>query len=213
MTVTQILEGARNSLNALNDTLWTDSELLISLYRVMLRAAKKTRCISTSATQSTVAGTAAYTAPAYASEIWRVTYEGRKLQPIDRREYDSVNPNAATSSGSPTYYLLEGETITLYPTPGAIGSLVVYYYGIPTAVPTSSTTLEIPARYHDVLMTGLTAEMCPKDVGNPLTVVWSGRFERELNEMEAHVRKARRGDAFAVTKIEEISVSGEFGIV
>jgi len=213
MTVQQILDASRNNLNAISDTLWSDSELLITLYRVMVKAAEKSQCINTSESQNTIAGTATYTAPASFSEIWRITYEGTKLQPIDRTKLDSMNPNGVTSSGNPAYYLLEGTTITLYPTPSAVGALKVFFYGIPTAVPTTGTTLEIPARYHPHLVTLLTAEMCPKDIGHPMTLLWEGKAKADLADMQAHERKIRRSDRLAVVKLEEACVSGEFGIV
>lgn len=213
MTVTQILEGARNNLNALSDTLWSDSELLIALYRAMSRLAKESQCIQTSSSQNTVAGTSDYSAPTDLSEIWRVTYDGTKLQKIDRRLLDSMNPNGVTSSGNPAYYLLEGSTITLYPTPSAVAALKTFYFAIPSAVPASGDTLAIPARYHDELTILLTAEMCPKDTGHPFTMLWRSESDRAIARVVSHIRKMRRSDRMALVKLEEACVSGEFGIV
>lgn len=213
MTVTQILDEARNNLNAANDTLWADTELYVKLYKVMLRFARRTLCINTSESQNTVASTATYTAPTTASIIWRVTYNGAKLQAIDRRQYDSLNPNNTTTTGTPAYYMVEGTTITLYPTPDDAKALNVYFYGIPSAVPTAATTLEIPAQYHDVLANGLTAEMCPKDLGHPSTVYYRGLFEAGMSEAEAHERRKRRGDSMAAVKLEEESISTDLGMV
>ena len=213
MTVTQILDEARNNLNAANDTLWADTELYVKLYKVMLRVSRKTRCIAATETQNTVAATATYTAPTTAFEIWRVTYENAKLQQIDRRQLDALTPNGSTSSGTPSFYLLEGTTLTLYPTPSAVGALKVFSFDIPSAVPTGATTLAVPAAYHDVLCNGLTAEMCPKDLGHPLTSYWQSRFEQGLSEMDALQRLNKRRDRFAVVKLEEESVSTEMGLI
>jgi hypothetical protein len=213
VTVTQILDEAKNNLNAASDALWADAELYVKLYKVMLRFSRKTRCINTTESQNTVAGTATYTAPTTAFEIWRVTYNGNKLSVMDRRQYDSLSPSGVASSGSPAYYMLEGETLTLYPTPDDVQALKVFFYGIPSAVPTGATTLEVPASYHDVLANGLSFEMCPKDVGHPLTTYWQSRFDAGIAEAEAQERLKKRRDRFALVKCEEESLSTELGIV
>lgn len=213
MTVTEILNEARNNLNALNDTLWSDTELYLKLYRVMLKVARRTRCIEGSDSQSTVIAQAAYTPSAAAIETWRVTYEGAKLQFIDRRQYDAMNPNSTTNSGTPAYYLAYGGTVTLYPTPAAVGTLILYAYKIPSAVPTGSTTLEVPVEFHDVLVDGLTSEMCPKDLGHPLTSYWAGKYADGIEDMKATIRRQRRGDRFAVVKTEEDCLNNDFGVI
>ena len=213
MTVTQIVDSARNNLNALTDTLWTDSELYVNLYKVMLKVARKTRCIQAQPSANTVAATSDYTMATTVNEITRVTYAGAKLQYIDRRQLDSINPSSTTSSGTPAYYLVRGRTVTLYPTPSAVGAYIIYSNDIPSAIPTAATTLEIPTAYHDVLVDGLTSMMCPKDLGNPLTDTWQAAFNRGMAEMEADIKKKRRGDRFAIVQVEENSLNTEFGII
>lgn len=213
MTVTQIVEESRNNLNALTDTLWSDNELYLKLYRVMLKVARKTRCIAAQPSANTVAATADYTMATTVHEITRVTYAGAKLQVIDQRQMDAMNPNSTTSSGTPAYYLVRGRTVTLYPTPSAVGAYIIYSYDIPSAVPTASTTLEIPIAFHDVLIDGLTAEMCPKDLGHPLTSYWAMKFQDSVEQMNSQIRKNRRGDRFAVVKTEEDCLNNDFGII
>lgn len=208
----QILEDARNNLNALVDTLWSDDELLQSLYRVMLKVARRTRCIEEVSTTTTVAGTDEYAFPTRCMEVVRVTYDGSKLQKIDRREYDSINPSSVSSSGRPSYYLVEDDEIILYPNPDSAVTLKYWTINEP-AVPTTTSTLEIPTRYHDVLVDGLTAEMCPKDLGHPLTTFWTGKFNSGIEEIAAHVKQSKRSDRFSIVKTEEEMLTGDFGII
>jgi hypothetical protein len=212
VNTTQVVEGARNNLNALADTLWTDTELYYTLYRVMLRLARETNCIQTKSTASTVAGTEDYTVPARTIEVIRVTYEGAKLQFIDLRQYDSMNPNSTTSSGRPAYYLVFGDTVTLYPTPSDVGTIKYWVVEEP-AVPTSGSTLLTPSAYHDVLVDGLTFEMCPKDLGHPLTLFWKDKFESGITRVLTHMKRKKRGDRMAVVKVEESGLSTDFGIL
>lgn len=212
MTVSQILEDARNNLNAVSDSFWSDNELLYKLYRVMLKVARETRCIENIYTTTTTASTAEYTKPTRSIEIWRVTYNGTKLQLIDHRQYDSINPNSASSSGTPGYYFYFDDTLTLYPTPGSAVTLKIWSYDEPS-VPGLSSTLEIPTQYHDVLVDGLTSEMCPKDLGHPLTIYWAKKYSEGIREILAHRKRSKRGDRMAIVKLEENNVTGEFGIV
>lgn len=215
MTVTEILDDARNSLNAASDPLWSDTELYLKLYKVMSRFCRRVRCVrGTDSSTSTAIGTADYNYPAaYAFETWRLEYNGRKLQIMDRRQYDSMVPTGNPGTGTPSFYIDNGTSITLYPTPADVQVLKFYTYNVPSAVPTGATVLAVPAAYHDVLCSGLTAEMCPKDVGNPLTSYWLGRFENEMREAESTEKRRRRADRFATVKIEEESLTTELGII
>lgn len=213
MTTTEVLEAARNNLNSLTDTLWSDTELLGCMYRAMLKMARKTNAIESTATQSTVAGTSTYAIPTGAIEVWRVTYNGKKLQSITWREYDAMNPNSTTSSGSPTFYIHDGDSLILYPTPDAAQTLKVWSYNEPTQPTAASYTIPIPTRYHDVLVDGVTAEMCPKDLGHPLTAFYTSKFEKGIEDTKAHVKRRRRGDRMAVVQSEEQSLVTDRGVI
>lgn len=215
MTIAEVLSAARENHNAVGSTFWSDDSLYSRLFQVMLKVARQTRCIEGTDTQNTASGTADYTAPSAAFEISRVTYNGAKLQYIDLREYDSMNPSGTSSTGTPAYWLLYNGTITLYPTPDAIQTLKVWSFNFPTSVPTSATTLTsvFPAHGHDVLVTGLSWLMCPKDLGHPLTAMWKKQFADEVSEYEAQLKRKRRGDRFAVVKTEENFNRTDFGII
>lgn len=213
MTAQEILDAARDNMNAAGDTNWADTNLLNSLYRVMLYVARKTKCIETSATATSTSGTSDYTKPTRAIEITRVTYNGAKLQLIDLRQYDSINPNSATSSGTPAYYLYYNDTVTLYPTPSDSSSTIKYWFIQEPAVPTAAATPAIPTVYHDVLVSGLTAEMCPKDLGHPLTAYWRDKYLAGVADIEAHMKRKKRGDRLAVVKSESDMLMNDFGII
>ena len=213
MTVTQVLDAARNQLNALSDTNWSDTELLQSLYRVMLYVARKTRCIENLYTTTSTASTAEYSKPTRTIEIVRVTYAGTKLQMLDWREYDSINPSNASSTGTPSYYMYFNDTLTLYPTPSASGDTIKIWSIDEPDVPTSTSTLEIPTPYHDVLVTGLASEMTPKDLGHPLTAFFRDRYLSGIADIEAHMQRRKRRDRFAIVKQEEGSLVSDFGII
>lgn len=216
MTPQQILDASRNNLNATNDTLWSDTELLIDLYLVELELARKTLCIENTSTDTTVASQTDYTRPARAIEIWRVMFDGNKLQKISKRELDQLNFNTSvTVTGLPRFYSEFNELISLYPTPdaGSASKTIQYFtYDEPT-VPTASSTLEVPTAYHDVLVAGLTKRMCPKDLGNPQTILWADEWARGVQETKQEIRKRRRSDKFSVVATEEQNLTTNFGII
>lgn len=214
MTPTQILDAAKNNLNAASDSLWSDGELLTHLYLCQEELAQDTRCIENTATSNIVAGTADYTYPTRAMEIWRITYNGAKLQKLDHRQFDAINPNNLLASGTPYYYLDFDDTITLYPTPSAsvTDGLKFFFYAEPD-VTVSGSTLEVPTRYHFALVDGVTARMCPKDLGNPETMYWAQKWETAKVKVRSHIRTRRRSDRFAIVKTEEMSLNSDFGVI
>lgn len=216
MTVTQILEAARNNLNAVSDTLWSDTELYMGLYMVEQQLARKTLCIEATHTDTSVASTATYTRPTSVIEIWRVTFDGNKIQKLQPREVDELNFNTTTAqTGTPRYYSDYASVITLYPTPdsGAASKTIKYFtYDEPGTV-SSSSTIECPTFSHDVLVSGLTYQMCPKDLGHPLTLFWRDKWFGGMAEVEKEVRRRRRSDRMAIVLTEEQALTTNFGTI
>ena len=211
MQISQILAAARNSLNGLTDGLWSDAELYISLYMVELRVSREARPIENTYDAQTVAGTAQYIKPTRAIEIVGVTYNGTPLNYMDYRQYYAMNVNASTSSGTPANYAFRDDAFFLYPTPDTAGDLQVFTYDEPD-IPTANSVLETPSAYHDVLVDGLTARMCPKDLGHPLTVYWKAEFENGLERVVQFSKRRKRGNKYNVVKSEETLNTNQFGI-
>lgn len=216
MTVTQILDAARNNLNATADTLWSDSELVNDLYLIQLQLARRTLCIENTSTDTSVASTASYTKPTRAIEIWRITFDGNKIQKLNQREVDELTFNVSTApTGTPRYYSEYNEQITLYPTPdsGAASKTIKYFTYDEPSVTTSSSTLEVPTAFHDVLVMGLTYHMCPKDLGHPLTLFWRDKWFNGMSEIEKEMRRRRRADRMAIVMSEENMLTTNFGSI
>lgn len=215
MTVDQIVEAARNNLNAVSDTLWSDAELYMSLYQCEIELARESLCIqNTDSSTTTVSGTSDYAAPTRAMDVWRVLYDNKKLQRIDYRELDAVDRDATSAdTGTPIYYAFWDDTIRLYPVPTEAKTLKVYSYDSPATV-SASSTLEVPAFYHDVLVNGLTYKMCPKDLGNPLTTYWENLWLKGIGQVTRKEKMRRQGDRMSVVKREEdMLTTTEFGVI
>lgn len=213
MTPLEIVEAAQNNLNAVSDTLWSQTEILNILYMVELQLARKTRCIEATSTQTSTAGTADYSKPTSAQDILRVTYNGTKLQKISQEQFDQLNPTGLAQSGTPVYYTFFNDTFTLSPTPDT-SALVIKTWSYNEPVKAGATdTLSTPSRYHDVLVNGVTYGMCPKDLGHPLTTFWRDKWFTGMAEVEWHVRIRRRADGFGRVSREEDALTTNFGII
>jgi hypothetical protein len=215
LTAGQVIEAAQNHLNAVSDTLWSSAELLKALYLCELELALRSKCIYSTSTDTSVASTATYTKPTTAFEIWRVTYNGNKLQKIDRRDSDVLNyNNTTTPTGTPYWYTVEGTTVTLFPTPDTSALTIQYFfYAEPTEATTTASTLTTPTQYQYGLVDMLTARMCPKDLGHPLTTFFMQRSEVFVERVTQLEKRRKRGDRFAVVKTEENTLNSEFGII
>lgn len=214
MTVAEISAAARNNLNALTDLLWSDTEVYQNIRMACNQMAVRTRCIEKTSTSASVASTQSYAKPSDVAEIWRIEYEGRKLQKISKREADTLVPdNTTVLTGTPTHYVEYGDNVYLYPTPTSSSDDIVFWYYGEHATVTASSTLEIPTKYHYVVVSGVTYLMCPKDLGHPLTVFWRDKWFTGLAEVEAHVRRSKKADRFRIVATEEDSLATDFGII
>lgn len=215
MTAPEIIEAARNQMNAVSDGLWSDTELYTYLTMCSAELALETRCIDqVDISLVSVSGQAEYTRPSLMSEIKRVTYDGRKLGPISKRERDSIVPdNSITLIGTPVWYDLFGDTITMYPTPGDSGKVIKFFgYGEQGPV-TAVSTILTPTLYHYALVDGVTFRMCPKDLGHPLTTFFRDQWFKDIKQVQAHVKRKRTADSFGHVHAEEDLPTSDFGMI
>ena len=151
MTPQAIETAARRLLNAENSKFWSQDEVIGDLlYTAAMEMATKTLCIENRYTTPSVASQAEYAKPDRAFTIKRVEYNGQKLKPIDLRRMDAVDDNLDTTvTGEPAYYADFDETFILFPAPDTSSiTIKVWTYDEPS-VPTATSTLEIPTRYHE----------------------------------------------------------------
>lgn len=215
MTPSTIETFARQKLNATNDDLWSSSEIIQNyLYDCCLEFSRFVKCVENTYTTTTVAGTQEYSLPARYIDIVRVTYNGTKLQPIDMRSYDELTwPNTSTSSnGTPSYYYYFSETIGLYPIPDGAYTLKIWVVQAHDAV-TSSSVLEIPEKYHNMLVDGVVSKMVAKEIGDPRVSFYAQLWQNHLMNAQNDWRKHKRGDKFSIVRTEERTPVTNFGAI
>jgi len=215
VTPSTIVTYARQKLNALSDSLWSDTEIIENyLYECCMEFSREVKCIENTLTTTTVASTQEYALPSRYLDVLRVTYNGTKLQPISLREYDELTwPNTSTAtSGTPVYYYYFSETIGLYPVPDSAVTLKIWLIQGHDTVATAST-LEIPIQYHHMLVDGVVAKMCMKEIGDPRAAFYAQKWAENIEKAKAQWRKHKRGDKFAIVQTEELSANTIFGSI
>jgi len=206
-------------MNAVGSKFWSSEEIIGDyLYQAALEMAQETFCIQNRYTQTTVADQQEYAAPSLLLAVKRITYDQQKLRPISQLQLDSIDFNTNTTvTGEPQYYYYEDETIGLYPVPTEDKELNITTYDQP-AVTTSTSTLQIPSRFHGFLVTGVCWYMSMKELGHPNTRMfeyqWNGAGNPNncINKVRKSIRMVNK-DQFNTVILEENQPSTPIGMV
>ena len=128
MTPTQLESAARQRYNAVNDSFWSQAEMLGMIYQAQMELAAECLVIQNKYTTTTVASQQAYAWPTRAISIKRVTYDGAKIDPIDMREDDAISLSNTTSiaTGTPQFYFSWENSIYLQPVPSEAKTLEIW---------------------------------------------------------------------------------------
>lgn len=214
MTITQLLTSARRRYNSVNDSFFADEELINILYDACLDFARTTLCIERVYTTSTVASQQEYSYPTSAIAIKRIQYNGKKLQPINMRQDDSITAlnQSTTATGDPQYYFIYNETIYLRPVPAGVGTLKIWTYNEAQEL-TVASTLEIPTQFHLDLVDYMASEMAAKDLNFTTAKYYLEKWERRKAEAKKWTQKKKRTDGFASVMDEEISIETYLGVI
>jgi hypothetical protein len=126
--------------------------------------AQETLCIKDTATTSSVVGQREYAKPSTSIAIRRVTWNGRRLDPIDFMEDDSLTAlnEDTTTTGTPLYFMEWEDSIFLRPVPATVQTIKMYFYKMPSEV-TAVSTLDVPSNYQKYIVDFLLKHMFRKD--------------------------------------------------
>lgn len=204
MTVQEVLTAARNKYNSIGDSFFSDSELLGLLYQACVKMNQDSKIIEATYTTSTVASQQEYAYPTNTVEIKRITYDGKKLEPISMIQDDTLTgySQATTSTGTPVAYFIWNDTISLRPVPDSVGTLKIYSYNEPAAL-TINSALEIPTIFHFDLVDFVVSEMAAKDKQFDHADRYLASFTRACAKALQYSRKKKRADGFASVQDEQ----------
>ena len=206
MTPTELEDYARSLYNATGDTFFTQAEIQNHIYAACMVLAREAMCIERSYDATTTADQEEYAFPSNALGLKRIEVDGFKLMPITFRDRDRlVGANTTTlATGTPAYYVLWGESFYLYPIPDSALEMTVFTYNEPQPITTTST-LEVPTRFHLDIADYVVAQMALKDSEPQKHTLYMQKWERSVARAKALTRKMKRTDSFAtVQNIDEL---------
>jgi hypothetical protein len=205
MTLTEIETNARNRYNASGDTNWSSDEIIQIIYQATLELTRDCGLLIEKRFRSTsVIGTGEYALPDSAVAIKRITYDGRKLKEITMREDDAITiQNQLTSdTGTPAYYYIWDRVFHLRAIPDALKTIEIHALCSEESL-TSGSVLSTPELFHGSLITYVIKEMAAKDLNWTMYDRYMQMWEAEKTKILAHIRRAKRADAFQVVKSED----------
>lgn len=198
MTPSELVTFIRQRNNIVGDNFWSDEELLGYVYDACLQMARDAYVIERVYTTTTTAGVNEYVYPTNTIAIKRVTYDGKKLDPISFREDDQLTGlnQATTSRGSPQYYAVYNETLYLRPIPDDALTLKIFSFNEPQTIDTTST-LEIPSQFHADTCDLANSYIKAKENNFSGAQYWMTQWEKKLVKIKSWQRKRLRADANA----------------
>lgn len=214
MTPSALITAVQQYVGAESDDRWSQAELLTYIHICSQEMANRCLCIQSSTTATSTTGTSGYTMPSNALEVYRILFNGYKLQRIDMRTYDSFvgGDTANPATGTPGYYYIWNRIAYLYPVPTTAQTIKWYTYDNAT-LPTISSTLDIPVEYHWVLTFGVAAIMLPKDTGDPRFSIYHQKWLDGLEWVTRRERLRKRADSFATVKNEDDMITSYTGVI
>lgn len=217
MTPAEIETAARRKYNSVSSSFYSAAEIYDLIYQAELEIARETRMLEGVTTTISTASTQTYAYPTGVLEIKRVEYNGKKLEPIDFRQDDSLtiyNANT-TETGTPIYYYDWANTLYLRPIPDTSSVQIrIHYYKLPTVITSASQVLEVPSLFHMCIVDFVAGELAMKDQNQIISRVYSDKwYNTHLPSMRNWVRKRRTGDGFKTVKDVDSLVATYLGII
>lgn len=215
MTSAQIEAAARNKYNSTGDTFYSSIEIVDYIYQAQLELSQVCPIIEAVYTTTSVASQQEYSYPTGTSEIKRVTYDGRKLQPITFRDDDSVTGlrSTTTTTGTPEFYTIWNRTLYLRPVPATAG-LTIKIFSINEPQPmTTASALEVPTLFHMDIVDFVTAQMAYKDENSRMGMLYEKKWDAAKIRAKAWCMKRKRGDSFGFVQSEDQQAVTQFGSI
>ena len=211
--VSDMLTEARLRFAEIAFTTWIpDSDLIswmnLGTYDIVIRAMPPSHEVLNPVSISTIIGTYQYALPdgsvngipafLRVSELEGdqsgVFFNGLGLDHTSRRrQLEDTLANSPSDFADPESFWLWGNTLLVFPIPGVVGTLRMYYYRQPTEVILSTDPIDLDMPWREVLLKFLLWKALEKDK-NAMAQVYRTEYEQALSNMysESRVRIEKR---------------------
>lgn len=216
MTLSQFVDLVRNRHRATGDTNWSDAEIYAIVTTVCNEVLSLIGLIeATDSSQTTVAGTQAYTFPSNCAAVKQLNYNGVMLQEISFREWEIYKNGGTTPSGTPLQWVNWAGQANLIPVPDAVGTLTFYYEKQhPFIDGSSQTTIDLPAVLHGRLANKVIANMYEKDLNQGLARQYEEVWHKvDLPAIMNYARRMKRRGRARVLIDADTMLSTDVGTI
>lgn len=155
LTVLQIKNRVKRTFGDTANVQVLDSDIIDWINASMRDLIQLNQLGRVKATTASVAKQSDYTLPVGITGLLGVKYKGEKLQFLSTAEADQVildrDDPTSYPSGTPYYYWVYNDTLTLYPAPDTSNAtyITLYYTIFPGIVAADSDVPGVPAEYHN----------------------------------------------------------------
>jgi hypothetical protein len=196
LTVSDLMERARQRYNAVGDDFFSDKMLRDAIYDAQTDLAKEGYVIEKTFETTSVAGQREYTYPENTLSIKEVRYDSDKLQKVSLRDDPKTSNDDPT--GTPADYAIWDEVIYLYPTPDTDDETIqIKCYAYPQDITSNTDNLEVPQEYREDIITYINYIMAQKDQNFTLSDRLLVRWEQSIAKAKRQRQRRLRGDSFA----------------
>jgi len=201
-TLSDIMASCRQRYNAVGDRFFGDEELYSLVYEAEMELAIECEAIEEIYTTSTVVGQREYDYPSRALRIFRITYAGQKLRPIDFIEDDVMtgSSESTTATGDPTAYAIFADRLFLRPAPASVGTIKIYAVVEPSEPTAVTSSMTIPQRYRTSVKDYVLSQMFAKDKNSGMTTYHESRWQRSIGNAKRFEMKRQVGDQYKSIK-------------
>ena len=157
MNVSEVIRKAGRRFGDSNNVLILEADFIDFINDAQLAIAREVGNILTTDTAAASTYPVAYPTTYIRTE--RVDYGGYPLQIIDKDDLDDQKIDPTTNPDRPYFYYFFNNQIHLYPDPPSTDSTSVNhtYWATPTVITTIANPLTVPTKYHEDVVTFVTA--------------------------------------------------------
>jgi hypothetical protein len=159
------------------------------------------------ATSLTVANQSDYDLPVGVSGLSAVKYQGATLEYVSLDSANELFPERDNPdnfpTGTPLYYWVYADKLTLYPAPNSVEDLTLYYTVLPQAVDTDDDVPGVPVEYHNRIIDYCLAQAYELNGDLNASQIKMNQFTEGRREMSGKPTEAETGPYPFITDLSE----------